>query len=644
MTMISTALEYVRNGYYIIPLIPSGERINTPSIAQGTLNATNDESQVVAWWTARPNDHIGIVGVNCIILDLDVKNGKNGIEDYGNLVQQLGSQPDGPKVLTGGGGQHLYFKRPVDDILGQVGITGLDGRKTGIDIRIGNQYVVAPPSVHKNGQKYEYVKPLVPVSELPPLTPRFLSFLPRRKTTGQAAALPTFVSTDDQNVWERCLAYVRSMPYSISGQVGHSRLLDVCNVIFWGFNLSHDQGWPILLDYNNNQCSPQWNDKQLEYKFNQVFKKPPDMERGGLAKPLEQGGPEVIYHKLADYMRSKKESWEPLKDTKEAVKDDHSILSTETVDKSVLWLDDSTPVVRWNCSDNEMSLFNTIGLMPENLITIGGAPGAGKSALINQLVFNAVELNPTIKLFIANVEMSFHSIFMRELARRSHVPLDIILNKTFDPDEYRKIKKAAADFRKISDRIKYLTEPFNYVDVITEANDWGANLIVIDYLQRFNVTRSDRNMDTKDKVREGISMLRGDLMKTGKCCVIASALSRGGSEGGRSGYSGAGITSFRDSSEIEYGSDKLYILSPQLEDRSQVMLSCVKAKNEKMIDIPMRFFGEFQEFKISGEGIMCNNPNCDGTIGNSPEDYDIEQKSGRVKNEEGKENLPDLKN
>src|SRR5262249_23231989 len=54
---------------------------------------------------------------------------------------------DTPRVLTGGGGVHLYFA--VDQPLGNR--TGL---APGIDLRGDGGFVVAPPSLHASGRRY----------------------------------------------------------------------------------------------------------------------------------------------------------------------------------------------------------------------------------------------------------------------------------------------------------------------------------------------------------------------------------------------------------------------------------------------------------------------------------------------------------
>jgi hypothetical protein len=64
------------------------------------------------------------------------------------LQEQYGSFGN-PKVLTGGGGQHYYFRHPGGYVRSGAGKLG-----PGLDVKGDGGYVVAPPSEHKNGKTY----------------------------------------------------------------------------------------------------------------------------------------------------------------------------------------------------------------------------------------------------------------------------------------------------------------------------------------------------------------------------------------------------------------------------------------------------------------------------------------------------------
>ena len=150
-----------------LPVFPLSEGNKTPLIGKkrggnGCLDATTAPEQVKRWWTNYPNANIGIAtgeksGV--IVIDVDIKHheGKFGDESLGELEKKLGELPDTWETITPSGGRHIWFKYP----------RGYDIRnsesKLGqwIDVRANGGYVVAPPSVLKNG-KYEWDAGLTP--------------------------------------------------------------------------------------------------------------------------------------------------------------------------------------------------------------------------------------------------------------------------------------------------------------------------------------------------------------------------------------------------------------------------------------------------------------------------------------------------
>lgn len=155
-----SALEYASRGW---PVLPLRGKQKTPLTQHGLLEATTDETVIAAWWERWPNANIGLrTGVAFDVLDLD---GPRAIE---NLRRRFA--PDyrhtGPVASTGKG-YHLLFGVTNAKSGAHLGSTDrrLDPETkqiadpTYIDFRGQNGYIVAPPSIHPNGHRYEWVKP-----------------------------------------------------------------------------------------------------------------------------------------------------------------------------------------------------------------------------------------------------------------------------------------------------------------------------------------------------------------------------------------------------------------------------------------------------------------------------------------------------
>ncbi len=283
MSFLEEALKLADLGYLVFQCVPNGKMPYVQTAPNGCNSATNDPAIIRKWWTQYPDCNIGIKCENLLVLDLDSNAELNGPRDIRDIADEVGPLPASPLARTGSGGWHLLFARPEADIVGSKRIKW-HGEKTGIDVQVGNQYIVAPPSVHPNGNAYEWLTPPCPVSELPSLPDAWIErVLPKRNPKApESHTLPTvaFSPSEPTSILaERCRAYVAAMPPAIQGCDGHSALLKVANAIFHGFGLSESEGWPIMLEYNS-RCVPPWDlsdpkeERDFRRKMNQARDKP----------------------------------------------------------------------------------------------------------------------------------------------------------------------------------------------------------------------------------------------------------------------------------------------------------------------------------------------------------------------------------
>lgn len=93
---------------------------------------------------------------NITVIDIDVKD--KGLETWNILIEKY--QPiDTPTVRTGSGGLHLYCKY-TPNLKSDSKVIIFNDQHVGIDIKNNGGYVIAPPSIHDNGNAYCWEKPL----------------------------------------------------------------------------------------------------------------------------------------------------------------------------------------------------------------------------------------------------------------------------------------------------------------------------------------------------------------------------------------------------------------------------------------------------------------------------------------------------
>lgn len=137
---------YAQHGWRIFPLRPHTKE---PFKDLGVYLATDDLAQIDAWWKRWPSANVGLNCGGSGIIALDADSYKDTYAGEGLLTledeQTLTS-------LTGSGGTHLLWKMPDGATYGNA--TG--NLPKGVDVRGMGGYIVLPPSIHPNGNTYQW--------------------------------------------------------------------------------------------------------------------------------------------------------------------------------------------------------------------------------------------------------------------------------------------------------------------------------------------------------------------------------------------------------------------------------------------------------------------------------------------------------
>jgi hypothetical protein len=168
-THLDYALDYASRGWAVFPVhtpTPNGcscgrncpikHRGKHPRTAHGHNDATTDPVTIRKWWSQWPDANIGIATgavSNLTVWDFDT------YKPDATLPEQLGDWPETLEVATGGGGRQFYFQHA------QTAAKGVNAFEA-VDIKSDGGYVVAPPSLHQSGRRYEWTNE-ADVAEMP---------------------------------------------------------------------------------------------------------------------------------------------------------------------------------------------------------------------------------------------------------------------------------------------------------------------------------------------------------------------------------------------------------------------------------------------------------------------------------------------
>lgn len=154
-------------------------------IENGLKSATIDEKTIREFWRLWPNGNIGIATGSASgfwVLDVDTKD--DGPGSLKELINAYGELPETVEAITGSGGSHYLFRH-------EPGIQNQTSQiAPGLDIRGEGGYIVAAPSLHISGKRYEWELSGRPLEKNVQEAPDWLLALIRTNTGSKPTVKP----------------------------------------------------------------------------------------------------------------------------------------------------------------------------------------------------------------------------------------------------------------------------------------------------------------------------------------------------------------------------------------------------------------------------------------------------------------------
>lgn len=152
-TMKEWALYYADLGFAVFPLLPKTKK---PAVTSGFKAATTNKELIEKWWNKNQNFNIGCAtgsrsdGLVVLDFDEDEEKGKHGYDVLKDWQKKHGNLPETCQSITGRGGYHFLYRDKTATH------SSKNGLYEGVDIKAEGGYIVLPPSVHPNGNIYEW--------------------------------------------------------------------------------------------------------------------------------------------------------------------------------------------------------------------------------------------------------------------------------------------------------------------------------------------------------------------------------------------------------------------------------------------------------------------------------------------------------
>ena len=228
-----------------------------PRTANGVKDATTDPETIKQMWNNFPNANLGIAcGESAGICVVDVDPIHGGNESLALLEEQYGALPETLRARTGSGGQHVFFTYPGDGFKncnrGEIG--------AGIDFKTEGGYVVAAPSRHASGNRYEWI--CADIDKLADLPEYIKEKVTRNKSSQAEKSLPDCVREG----------------HIPAGQRNSTLFSSACSMRHRG--ITPESIKAALLVENNVKCSPPLDEAEVESIVNSACRYEPSATKG----------------------------------------------------------------------------------------------------------------------------------------------------------------------------------------------------------------------------------------------------------------------------------------------------------------------------------------------------------------------------
>ncbi len=256
--LLASALDLASRGFRVFPLKPGDYR---PAVDGWKTLATTDEAQIRRVWNGR-QFNIGVAaGDGLLIVDVDMKNGKDGLAS----LKALGVELDGFVVETPTGGLHGYYRGP--DVSNSVGRLGL-----GLDVRSAGGYVVGPGSTLAEGVKdgsaggeYRRLRE-GPIGDAPSVIVQRLVAPVERRTDVQVGVI-----ADTREAIERGLVYLQGNAEAAIAGLGGDETTYRVAARLKDFGISQATAVDLLAEHWNERCEPPWDHEDLKTKVANAY-------------------------------------------------------------------------------------------------------------------------------------------------------------------------------------------------------------------------------------------------------------------------------------------------------------------------------------------------------------------------------------
>ena len=183
-------------GWSVFPV----RRDKRPAVPHGVNDADNDAGPIAEFYSRNPGLGVAVAmgsrsgGIFAIDIDVDEEAGKDGWETLRRWEDEHGALPETVTSITGRGGCHMIYRSAAE-------VRNSVNSELGVDVRGEGGYIIAPPSMHESGRRYEWQDPPgeCQVAWADANVMAFVDFVRAGKEAGERFEMPESVGEGGRN-------------------------------------------------------------------------------------------------------------------------------------------------------------------------------------------------------------------------------------------------------------------------------------------------------------------------------------------------------------------------------------------------------------------------------------------------------------
>lgn len=253
------------------------------------------------------------------------------------------------------------------------------------------------------------------------------------------------------------------------------------------------------------------------------------------------------------------------------------------------------------------------GILPARYYVIGGRPGAGKSALVEQLTLDALKSGKRV-LYISR-ELRRDRVIGRLCAKLANVDYSKFLRNFSTKDERDKLRIEAANLLKHN---LFLVTPSHMTGAKVRSlmrrahRKEAVDLLVVDYMQKLD---REKGLDMVQGVARNSEEISAGIIETGIPALLAVQLNRESEKDNRRPR----MSDIKEAGQIEQDADCVALLwtpnKNQAPDKLRESVMTISKNRDGACDVdePVLFKGSTMEFLDVAESNDRQHPNAETT-------------------------------